>query len=139
MSGYIQRPIALWLRRLTAIVPPIILLALGIDATTALVVSQAVLALALPITLVPLLVLTTSSQVMGAMRPGPAVLLRRRHRHRPHHRHGRRAARAAGHRATLSHAPRPHDHDSARASSPSRPRVGARRVVARSAPHGPVD
>ncbi len=73
MAGYIQRPIALWLRRLTAIVPPIVVLALGIDATTALVVSQAVLALALPITLVPLLVLTMSPRVMGALLPGRSV------------------------------------------------------------------
>ena len=73
MSGYIRRPIGLWLRRLIAIVPPLLILAAGVDATMALVVSQAVLALALPVTLVPLLALTMSSQVMGALRPGLAV------------------------------------------------------------------
>ena len=73
MAGYIRRPVSLWLRRIVAIAPPLVLLALGVDATTALVVSQAVLALALPVTLVPLLGLTMSSQVMGALRPGPAV------------------------------------------------------------------
>ena len=73
MAGYIRRPVSLWLRRIVAIAPPLVLLALGVDATTALVVSQAVLALALPVTLAPLLGLTMSSQVMGALRPGPAV------------------------------------------------------------------
>lgn len=53
--------------------PPLVVLLLGIDATTALVVSQAVLALALPVTLVPLLLLTMSPAVMGSLRPGPIV------------------------------------------------------------------
>ncbi len=73
MAGYIHRPVALWVRRVTAIVPPLVVLLLGIDATTALVVSQAVLALALPVTLVPLLLLTMSPAVMGSLRPGPIV------------------------------------------------------------------
>lgn len=73
MTGYIHRPMSLWIRRLVAIAPPLVILAAGVDATKALVVSQAVLALALPITLVPLLVLTLSPQVMGPMRPGRAV------------------------------------------------------------------
>lgn len=73
MSGYIRRPMGLWLRRLIAIAPPLVILAFGVDATMALVVSQAVLALALPVTLVPLLALTMSPQVMGALRPGLVV------------------------------------------------------------------
>lgn len=73
MAGYVHRPVALWVRRVVAIVPPLVVLALGVDPTAALVVSQAVLALALPVTLVPLLALTMSSQVMGPLRPGLAV------------------------------------------------------------------
>lgn len=74
MEGFINRPIALWLRRSAALAPPLIVLALGVDPTWALVVSQVILALALPVTLVPLLALTCSRRVMGALRPGRLVL-----------------------------------------------------------------
>lgn len=74
MEGYINRPISLWLRRSAALAPPLIVLALGVDPTQALVVSQVILALTLPITLVPLLALASSRAVMGALRPGRLVL-----------------------------------------------------------------
>ncbi|WP_226346688.1 Nramp family divalent metal transporter [Agilicoccus flavus] len=69
MEGYLHRPVGLWIRRLVAVVPPLVLLALGVDPTAALVASQAVLALALPVTLVPLLRLALSARVMGPLRP----------------------------------------------------------------------
>lgn len=72
-AGYIHRPVGLWLRRLLGVVPPLLVLAAGVDPTWALVVSQAVLALALPVTLIPMLLLALSRQVMGALRPGLPV------------------------------------------------------------------
>ncbi|GAB96785.1 manganese transport protein [Kineosphaera limosa] len=73
MQGFIRRPIPLWVRRLTAVVPPLVVLAAGVDPTWALIVSQAVLALALPVTLVPLLLLVLSRRVMGPLYPGLPV------------------------------------------------------------------
>ncbi len=73
MEGYIHRPFSVWLRRLVGLVPPLVVLALGVDPTWALVVSQVVLALALPITLVPLVLLACSPRVMGPLLPGLPV------------------------------------------------------------------
>lgn len=75
MEGYLSRAIPVWTRRLIALVPPMVVLALGLDPTKALVASQVVLALALPLTLAPLVVLTSSSRVMGSLRPGRPVLV----------------------------------------------------------------
>lgn len=74
MEGFIHMPVSLWLRRFAALAPPLLVLALGIDPTWALVVSQVVLALALPITLAPLLLLACSRGVMGELRAGRIVL-----------------------------------------------------------------
>jgi manganese transport protein len=40
MQGFWRRSIALWLRRLLAVLPPLVILMLGVDPTTALVFSQ---------------------------------------------------------------------------------------------------
>ena len=43
MQGFWARPISLWLRRLLAVIPPLVILIAGVDPTTALVLSQVVL------------------------------------------------------------------------------------------------
>ncbi len=75
MEGFLVRTIPMWTRRLIALVPPLLVLALGLDPTKALVASQVVLALALPLTLVPLVALSSSPLVMGRLRPGRGVLV----------------------------------------------------------------
>lgn len=67
MEGFLRRTVSLWLRRLVAILPPLVLLALGLDATKALVMSQVVLSFALPGTLIPLVWFTARRSVMGEM------------------------------------------------------------------------
>jgi manganese transport protein len=67
MQGFWRRPISLWLRRLIAVVPPLVILLLGVDPTTALVLSQVVLSFGLPASLIPLVLLTSRRAVMGRL------------------------------------------------------------------------
>lgn len=67
MQGFWQRPISIWLRRLLAVIPPLVILLLGVDPTTALVVSQVVLSFGLPASLIPLVLLTSQRAVMGRL------------------------------------------------------------------------
>lgn len=67
MQGFWRRPISLWLRRLLAVVPPLVILLIGVDPTTALVISQVVLSFGLPANLIPLVLLTSQRPVMGRL------------------------------------------------------------------------
>jgi manganese transport protein len=67
MQGFVGFPIPIWLRRLVTMAPPIIVIALGIDATRALVISQVVLSLTLPFPLLALVMLTSRRGVMGEL------------------------------------------------------------------------
>lgn len=66
MAGFIDVKIPLLLRRALTMVPAIVVLALGVNPTTALVFSQVVLSFGIPFALVPLVLLTSSRKVMGA-------------------------------------------------------------------------
>jgi manganese transport protein len=66
MQGFIGFRIPIWLRRLVTMLPAFVVVALGVDATNALVVSQVVLSLALPLPMISLLIFTGRSDIMGA-------------------------------------------------------------------------
>jgi manganese transport protein len=66
MQGFIQRTIPLALRRLVTMAPALVVLALGLDPTRSLVLSQVVLSFGIPFALVPLILLTSRRDVMGA-------------------------------------------------------------------------
>ena len=65
MQGFMSFRIPLWLRRLLLMAPSFVVVAAGIDITHALVLSQVVLSLVLPIPLVALVRFTASRDVMG--------------------------------------------------------------------------
>ena len=65
MQGFINRRIPLSLRRLVTMAPALVVLAIGVDATDALVVSQVVLSFGIPFALVPMIMLTRRGDVMG--------------------------------------------------------------------------
>src|ERR1700741_1301995 len=65
MQGFVSFKIPLWLRRLLLMAPSFVAAAAGIDITHALVLSQVVLSLVLPIPLVALVRFTASRDVMG--------------------------------------------------------------------------
>ncbi len=65
MQDFVHFRIPLWLRRLITMLPPFVVVALGYDATEALVLSQVVLSLVLPIPMIALLMITSRRKVMG--------------------------------------------------------------------------
>ena len=67
MQGFIRRRIPIFARRAITLAPALIVLAIGLNPTDALVISQVVLSFGIPFALVPLLVLTGRRDVMGPM------------------------------------------------------------------------
>lgn len=65
LQGYLRRRIPLLLRRALTLAPALAVLAVGIDPTRALVLSQVVLSFGIPFALVPLVLLTRRRDVMG--------------------------------------------------------------------------
>ena len=66
MQGFIGVRIPIWLRRLITMAPAFVVVALGVDATRALVISQVVLSIALPLPMISLIVFTSKADIMGA-------------------------------------------------------------------------
>jgi manganese transport protein len=65
MQGFIERQIPLFLRRAITLAPALVVLAIGLDPTDALVGSQVVLSFGIPFALVPLLIIAANKEVMG--------------------------------------------------------------------------
>ncbi len=65
LEGFWKRHVPLAIRRLITLLPALVILAIGIDPSRALVVSQVVLSFGIPCALWPLVRLTASKQVMG--------------------------------------------------------------------------
>ena len=65
MQGFIRRSIPLLVRRLVTMAPALVVLAIGLDPTKSLVVSQVVLSFGIPFALVPLVLLTRRRDIMG--------------------------------------------------------------------------
>ncbi len=70
MQGFVGFRIPLWLRRLATMVPSFAVVAWGVNATQALIASQVVLSLVLPVPMVALLVLMRRAEVMSIYRAG---------------------------------------------------------------------
>ena len=65
MAGFVNFRIPLMLRRAFAMIPAITVLALGIDLTHALVLSQIVLSFGIPLAVIPLVMITGQREAMG--------------------------------------------------------------------------
>ena len=65
MQGFIGFHIPIWVRRLVTMVPAFVVVALGANATNALVISQVVLSIALPLPMISLLMFTRRADIMG--------------------------------------------------------------------------
>jgi manganese transport protein len=66
MQGFVRFRIPLWLRRLVTMIPAFAVIALGAQPTRALVISQVVLSIALPLPMIALIIFTNRAEVMGA-------------------------------------------------------------------------
>ena len=67
MQGFIRRHIPAWIRRLVTMIPSLVVIALGLDPTRTLVISQVVLSFGLPFAVVPLVMFTRRREVMGEL------------------------------------------------------------------------
>jgi manganese transport protein len=67
MQGFIARTVPLAARRAVTMTPALIVLAIGVDPTKALVISQVVLSFGIPFALIPLVALTRRKDIMGAL------------------------------------------------------------------------
>ncbi|RXK28767.1 divalent metal cation transporter [Bacillus velezensis] len=67
MQGFIRYRIPLYLRRFITIIPPMIIIISGVNATEALVWSQVVLSFGIAFALVPLIMFTSNKRLMGAL------------------------------------------------------------------------
>src|SRR5215216_6093292 len=65
MQGFIDRRIPLFLRRAITMLPALIILAVGLNPSRSLVISQVVLSFGIPFALVPMILLTRREDVMG--------------------------------------------------------------------------
>jgi manganese transport protein len=73
MAGFVNLRIPLFVRRAVTMTPALIILALGVGPTRALVLSQVILSFGIPFALVPLLLLTRRRDVMGVHVNRPAT------------------------------------------------------------------
>ena len=73
MQGFLRRRIPLWLRRLVTMAPAFVVVGMGVNATQALVVSQVILSIALPVPMIALVLFTSNSRVMGPYVNTPVV------------------------------------------------------------------
>jgi manganese transport protein len=67
LEGFLRRSVPLVLRRGVTLLPALVVLAVGVDPTRALVLSQVVLSFGIPFALVPLVLLTARPDVMGEL------------------------------------------------------------------------
>jgi manganese transport protein len=71
MQGFLHFHVPIWLRRLVTMLPAFVVVAMGVNPTQALVMSQVVLSIALPVPMIALIIFTSRRDLMGsyAMRP----------------------------------------------------------------------
>ena len=67
MQGFIRRRIPLFLRRGITMAPALIIIAAGVDASRALVLSQVTLSFGIPFALIPLLWFCRDRSLMGVL------------------------------------------------------------------------
>ena len=67
MQGFVGFRIPIWLRRAITMIPAFVVVGIGVNATSALVISQVLLSLTLPIPMVALLLFTAQRDVMGTL------------------------------------------------------------------------
>lgn len=75
MQGFVRVHIPIWVRRLVTMLPAFAVVAAGVNATQALVASQVVLSLALPVPMIALVVLMRRPAVMGTYTAGSRTIL----------------------------------------------------------------
>jgi manganese transport protein len=67
MQGFIRRRIPVFVRRAVTMIPALIVIAIGLDPSRSLVISQVVLSFGIPFALIPLVMFTSRKRIMGVL------------------------------------------------------------------------
>ncbi|PLS07281.1 Nramp family divalent metal transporter [Neobacillus cucumis] len=67
MQGFVGFSIPLWVRRLVTMLPTVIIVALGVDPTQTLIISQVILSIVLPFPIIALIYFTQKKDLMGVL------------------------------------------------------------------------
>ena len=67
MQGFVGFTIPVWVRRVVTMLPTVVVVALGIDPTRTLIISQVVLSLVLPLPILALIYFTKRKDIMGVL------------------------------------------------------------------------
>ncbi len=67
MQGFLHRRIPVWLRRFVTMLPALMVIAIGLDPTRTLVISQVILSFGLPFAIIPLVLFTRRADIMGVL------------------------------------------------------------------------
>jgi manganese transport protein len=67
MQGFVHRRIPMWVRRLMTMTPSFIVIAMRLDPTRTLVLSQVILSFGLPFAIIPLVVFASQRDLMGVL------------------------------------------------------------------------
>jgi manganese transport protein len=73
MRDFVHFRIPIWLRRLVTMAPAFVVVAMGVDGTETLIISQVVLSLILPVPMIALLLMTGNRAVMGTFTNRPVT------------------------------------------------------------------
>ena len=69
MQGFLRIHVPIWVRRLVTMLPAFAVVGMGVNATQALIMSQVVLSIALPVPMIALLIFSSRKDIMGAYLP----------------------------------------------------------------------
>jgi len=75
MQGFLHFHVPIWIRRLVTMVPAFAVVGMGVNATQALVMSQVVLSIALPVPMIALIIFSSRRDIMGDFIPGVTLRL----------------------------------------------------------------
>lgn len=67
MQGFLHWEIPVWIRRLVTMVPSLVVIAIGLDPSRTLVISQVLLSFGLPFAIIPLVSFTSNKKLMGVL------------------------------------------------------------------------
>ncbi len=67
MQGFLHWEIPVWIRRLVTMIPSLVVIAIGLDPSRTLVISQVMLSFGLPFAIIPLVSFTSNKKLMGVL------------------------------------------------------------------------
>jgi len=75
MKGFLHWEIPVWVRRLVTMVPSMVVVAIGVDPSRTLVISQVLLSFGLPFAIIPLVAFTKNKKLMGVLVNKPVTTI----------------------------------------------------------------